>query len=170
MQGTRLWSAVLAVWLATGCGVSEVAEQVDLTEFLEEGAVQDEGGAETQWKQDERQVYEEFFGNGAGSEWSIPRTSRSPKGGRSFLGPFSQEEVTLQLGGLPTHDEVEVTLELFILKSWDGNSSCCGPDRWVASVDGGRVLLDTTFSNHPGIAQAYPGPYPGGSYPGLTGR
>jgi hypothetical protein len=50
-----------------------------------------------------------------------------------------------------------------VLKSWDGNSPIYGPDRWILSVTGGPVLLDTTFSNNPkvgkeGSHQNYPRP------------
>lgn len=180
MNAKRLWSAVLAAWLIAGCGVSDGLEQADsagLTaaeETRDAEELQDEGQLEAQWKQPFRLIYEEYFGKGAGPEWSIPRTSKSPNGKRRFLGPFNQEEVMLHLEDLPAHDEVKVTLELFVLKTWDGNSTCCGPDRWVARVDGGPVLLDATFSNDdapfdPEFFQSYPGPYPGGSNPGLTG-
>lgn len=100
--------------------------------------------------------------------------SRTPKGERKFLGPFSEQEVTLSLTGLPDHDEVEIQLELFVLKSWDGNDTTKGPDRWVASVDNGPTLLDATFSNDDApfdarYGQSYPKPYLQGSHPGLTG-
>ncbi|KFE69705.1 hypothetical protein [Hyalangium minutum] len=69
---------------------------------------------------------------------------------------------------------LKVTLELFVIKTWDGNSPFAGPDRWIASVDGGPVLLDATFSNDdapfdPEFFQSYPQQFPGGSNPGLTG-
>ncbi|OJT20881.1 hypothetical protein BO221_28700 [Archangium sp. Cb G35] len=180
MNGQRLWSAVLAVCFIAGCGVSDGMEQEEPTglseveEARDEGEFQDDEELEAQWKQPFQLIYEEYFGKGAGPEWSIPRTSKSPNGQRRFLGPFNQEEVVLQLDELSAHDEVKVTLELFVLGTWDGNSTCCGPDRWVAQVDGGPVLLDATFSNDdapfdPGFSQSYPGPYPGSSNPGLTG-
>ncbi len=170
-MGNRwLGSAVLVAWLCAGCqGGTE--EQAGSTAPLEEAAPAEVTAAN---EQDSQEVYDENFGRGAGPEWSHRTVSRTPKAGRQFLGPFSQQEVTLSLEDLPAHDEVTVSLDLFVLKSWDGSDATKGPDRWVASVDGGRVLLDATFSNDKApydsrYSQSYPGPYPGGSHPGLTG-
>ncbi|MCP3141476.1 Vgb family protein [Pyxidicoccus xibeiensis] len=173
MRGWWLGCAALAAGLLVGCA-GGLDEQAGSTEVHEESGRGEPGDVRAQSKDDEREVYDETFGRGAGPEWSHRRVSRTPKGGRQFLGPFSQQEVTLRLDDLPAHDEVEVSLDLFVLKSWDGNDATKGPDRWVASVDGGRVLLDATFSNDAApydarYSQSYPGPYPGGSYPGLTG-
>ncbi|MFP2925333.1 hypothetical protein ACLESO_08965 [Pyxidicoccus sp. 3LG] len=173
MGGRWLGCAALAAWLLVGCA-GGLDEQTGSAEVREEAQRGESGAVEAQSKDDEREVYDENFGRGAGPEWSQRRVSRTPKGGRQFLGPFSQQEVTLSLDDLPDHDEVEVSLDLFVLKSWDGNDATKGPDRWVASVDGGRVLLDATFSNDAApydsrYFQSYPDAYPGGSHPGLTG-
>ena len=91
----------------------------------------------------------------------------SPNGKERFLGEFGgpaivssppydpqhfvrvDETVTLTLRNLKPHYAVTVTFDLYILKSWDGNNPNYGPDRWSLSVQGGRRLLDTTFSNNP---------------------
>jgi hypothetical protein len=55
------------------------------------------------------------------------------------------------LSNLPQHDALQVSFDLYALKSLDGDSPAYGPDRWSLSVAGGPTLLDTTFSNNPKI-------------------
>ncbi|SDD99707.1 hypothetical protein SAMN04488504_103586 [Myxococcus virescens] len=157
MKGWRLGCAALAAWWLVGC-MGGPDEQADSFAEQAESASVEQESVEAQWKHEEKKVYSENFGKGAGPEWSHRTVSRTRKGERKFLGPFSEQEVTLNLSGLPDHDEVEVQLELFVLKSWDGNDTTKGPGRWVASVDDGPVLLDATFSNlqasHPGLTGA----------------
>ncbi len=124
-----------------------------------------------------------------GAEWSRPLTTTSPNG-TQLLGEFGSETVTLRLDDLPAHTRVQVTFDLFILRSWDGSQSnwpegavagaytvapeaVVGPDRWKLAADG-VMLLDTTFSNFAnwldlGFYQAYPENYPEGHYPPQTG-
>jgi hypothetical protein len=68
--------------------------------------------------------------------------------------------VTLDLGGLPTHDSVEISYDLYIIDSWDGNSTQndYGPDYWTWWA-GGERQLRTTFvnANPPYNWQFYPG-------------
>jgi len=72
---------------------------------------------------------------------------------------------------------VQVDLDLFVFRSWDGNQvnssspvfvhgpeTVIGPDLWRLEADG-AVLLETTFSNWENFTQAYPGATPGGEYP-----
>ena len=99
---------------------------------------------------------------------------------RRFLGEFGGERIgtvadpgynrtrvdqtiRLALDDLPPHEAIELSVDLYVLKSWDGNSPQYGPDRWKLAVDGGPALLDTTFSNNPkverqGSYQDYPRP------------
>jgi hypothetical protein len=58
------------------------------------------------------------------------------------------QTISLTLTNLPPHSALQLTFDLFVLKSWDGNSPTYGPDCWSLSVAGGPVLLDTTFSNN----------------------
>jgi hypothetical protein len=109
----------------------------------------------------------------------VVKTCAAPKGQR-FLGEFGgpmivgpgeagfnrlrvEQTVRLALRELPRHRALKVEFDLYVLKSWDGNSPRYGPDRWRCSVQGGPVLLDTTFSNNPKVAtegssQDYPQP------------
>jgi hypothetical protein len=120
-------------------------------------------------------VYSTDFESGAGSEWSSALTETTPgtmqHPADRFLGRFGNGGTTLSLTDLPPHSEVTVSLSLYLVRSWDGNSDEYGPDTWDLSVLGGPTLLHTTFSNldtgpcigH-GFNQAYPETYPGGSY------
>ncbi len=126
--------------------------------------------------------------------WSEPITTTSPSG-QAFLGEFGNQTVTLNLGTptpLASHGRVQVTFDLYLLRSWDGNmltnaarlepafpgldlaplasQELVGPDHWEFRA-AGRSLLHTTFSNWEGEAyrQSYPGAYPQGDYPARTG-
>jgi hypothetical protein len=89
----------------------------------------------------------------------------SPNKAQRFLGEFGGEKIgtaddpgynrtqvdqtiCLSLKDLPTHDAIELSFDLYVLKSWDGNSPQYGPDRWKLAVAGGPVLLETSFSNN----------------------
>jgi hypothetical protein len=126
-----------------------------------------------------RAVYRNTFERGAGgglaypgvqATWSHPATELTPNGryGR-FLGQFGNDTVRLTLTGLPRHNGGLITIRLFIIRSWDGNSQ---PDLWEFGLTGSGPLLRTTFDNHdpaPGRdRQSYPGSYPS-DYPARTG-
>jgi hypothetical protein len=105
-------------------------------------------------------------------------TVESPNRQQRFLGEFGgpaigrpgepdwnrtrvDQTVSLALADLGPHTKVTVAFDLYVLKSWDGNSPQYGPDRFTVAVAGGPVLLDTTFSNNPkvredGSYQSYP--------------
>jgi uncharacterized repeat protein (TIGR01451 family) len=122
-------------------------------------------------------------GDDPGDEWSDPITTTTPCG-NSFIGEFGSQSVTLTLQSLPAHSQVTVSFDLFIIRSWDGNrvdnqeplanpyspDIIVGPDIWQFQA-AGNTLLRTTFSNWNNAVsyQAYPGSYPGGSYPAQTG-
>jgi RHS repeat-associated protein len=118
-------------------------------------------------------VYTNDFESAAGPEWSINRLDRTPVGNRGFLGQFTNETETLTLTGLDPHEAVTVEFDLFILRSWGGNTNSFGPDVWESRVSGGPTLLHTTFSNAPNLPpfdrQAYPAMFPGGDFLAFTG-
>lgn len=93
----------------------------------------------------------------------------SPNHAQQFLGEFGgpaigkpgdagfnrtrvDQTISLTLHDLPAHKALRVTFDLYILKSWDGNSPAFGPDRWSFGVEGRPNLLETTFSNNPKVA------------------
>ena len=108
-------------------------------------------------------VYANDFQGVVGSEWSSTQTETPPADpGRWFLGRFANDAVSLSLSGLPSHTNISLDFDLFIMSSWDGDGPEPGtPDLWRLSVTGGPVLLYTTFSNFPNRTQDYPGPYNG---------
>ena len=111
-------------------------------------------------------LYVNDFEGSAGLEWSKNKTTRSPSG-RNFLGDFSNETVRLTLLDLPDHSTAKINVDLYIIRSWDGNA---GPDIWMLEVPGIRTLLRTTFSNFPPSQQAYPDLFGGGAeHPLRTG-
>lgn len=119
-------------------------------------------------------IYDNDFEGTVGSEWTKTTTSVTPIGGRTFLGEFTSELVSLSLNGLAPHTTTTIEFDLFILKSWDGsqvnhvagNQGVIGPDSFQFSVDG-VTLLDETFQNpFYTFTQSYPD---GGSNPPLTG-
>lgn len=114
---------------------------------------------------------------GAGSETIV--NLDSPNGAQRFLGelggpvivkapPYDRahfvrvdESIDLSLDKLPAHRSMTLTFDLYVLKSWDGDSPIYGPDRWKVAVAGSQTLLETTFSNNrktstEGSFQSYP--------------
>jgi hypothetical protein len=115
-------------------------------------------------------VYENDFERAAGEEWSSEKRSRTPKGDRGFLGEFVKEAVTLALDDLPEHRYVRVSFDLFVIGTWDGNHREWGPDVWQVSVDGGPVILRTSFGYRAvHYVQSFPGDYPTDESPMETG-
>ncbi|MDY6782129.1 MAG: filamentous hemagglutinin N-terminal domain-containing protein [Cyanobacteriota bacterium] len=101
-----------------------------------------------------------FTGN-VGPQWSNTSVDTTPIGNRPFLGQFGNETVSLTLDNLPSHDRVNVSFDLFIIKSWDGNDLQDGPDIWQLDVAGGSRLFYTTFSHTlpRNLPQSYPAAY-----------
>lgn len=119
--------------------------------------------------------YTADFSGAVGSEWSSTTTSTTPTGARPFLGQFGNDTVTLNLSGLPSHNQIHLSVDLFLIRSWDGNSfsTPANQEHWKMSLgDSGSqsVRLDTTFSNASGQGQAYPDNFDGVSnHPRFTG-
>jgi Ca2+-binding RTX toxin-like protein len=92
---------------------------------------------------------------------------RTPQNNRGFLGPFGDETVTLDLDNLPAHTLLNISFDLFVIGSWNGNAAGPnGPDRFQFRVDGG-THLDTTFSNT-ATNQAFPGAFAIGNFAAKT--
>jgi len=66
------------------------------------------------------------------------------------LGMYNASGFDLVVNDLPQHDMVEITFDLYIHDSWDGNKlgidSVDGPDIWQMKVDD-ELYINTTFSN-----------------------
>jgi uncharacterized delta-60 repeat protein len=109
-----------------------------------------------------------FDGTAGDGTWSSTNTSTTP-GGRGYLGPFGSQTVTLSMSNLPPHNVVWLECDLYVVLTWDGNSTQNGPDIWSLSVENGPSLLRTTFSNSSSESQAYPGPYPTAAFAPQSG-
>ncbi|MBC8146219.1 MAG: hypothetical protein H7X80_11595 [bacterium] len=116
-------------------------------------------------------VYQNNFELGDVAGWSTTVTNASfqrpiaitvaPFDGRQFLGDFGNQIVGYTASALPIHDSIRVELNLFVIRTWDGNAvDDNGPDVFTMRADG-RDVLRTSFSNAPDAGQAYPGAYPG---------
>jgi hypothetical protein len=114
-------------------------------------------------------IYRNDFNDPPGTtypEWTADRSQtpaviESANHSQRFLGEFGGEKlvnarpfvrvdqtVRLSLNSLPPHQRLKIEFDLYVLKSWDGDNSNYGPDRWKLSVARGPVLLDATFSNN----------------------
>jgi hypothetical protein len=111
------------------------------------------------------------FQSGVTGPWTNTSTTTAPAdASRGFLGQFANQTVSLPLSGIPSHTEVTISFDLYVLNSWDGNGGA-GPDRVTIAADG-VALLDTTFSNvtdgTDNSQQSYPAGYLGAYYASRT--
>jgi hypothetical protein len=121
---------------------------------------------------------------GAALRWSNEKTLSSPRGNLPLHGPFSNDIVSVTAGSLPPHDWLEVTLDLVVIRTWDGSvdllpgmdAEATGPDYLSISLADGRILLYNTFSNlkedvfdEASRYQSYPSMIPGDRQLAQTG-
>ena len=95
-------------------------------------------------------TFEDDFEGGAKGEWSSGTTNTAlTDNPTEFLGNFGNETVLLTLNNLPTHSEVRLRFDLYLLDSWDGDATgCCGPDSFRVGFGSSRTnLLDKTFDS-----------------------
>jgi hypothetical protein len=95
----------------------------------------------------------------------VVTNAESPNHNQRFLGEFGgpkigdahdpgynrtrvDQTIRLTLRDLPPHSALRLKFELYVLKSWDGNSPMYGLDRWKLAFVEGPELLATTFSNN----------------------
>lgn len=91
--------------------------------------------------------------------------------GSTVLGRYNQSGFELLLTDLPRHDLIQVSFDLFIHDSWDGNKlgieDVDGPDLWKMLVDE-ELYINASFSNIACVnangmfcpPQSYPANYP----------
>ncbi|QQL50862.1 hypothetical protein [Mucilaginibacter ginkgonis] len=94
--------------------------------------------------------------------------------GNHVLGRYFNGYFELNLKDLPVHNQVNISFDLYIHDSWDGNANYSnnynGPDLWKMSVDSATYIY-TTFSNvscpvgYICPPQSYPGTYPATNNP-----
>jgi hypothetical protein len=86
------------------------------------------------------------------------------------LGRYNSGGFDLKLNNLPDHKLVQITFDLYIHDSWEGNgmNTFNGPDIWKMIIDD-NLYINTTFSNAPCIGgnfcppQSFPLNYPNSS-------
>ncbi|MDR7128744.1 hypothetical protein J2X69_001076 [Algoriphagus sp. 4150] len=68
----------------------------------------------------------------------------------TVMGNYHNEEVALNLTGLPSHNLLKITMEILVHDAWEGNTSdgVNGPDLWFFGVDKEEIFR-TSFSNTP---------------------
>jgi hypothetical protein len=69
----------------------------------------------------EPMVYGNDFEGTVGPEWSKTSVDVTP-GGRHFLGQFGNDTLTLTLACLPAHVQATLSFDLYVIRSWDGNT------------------------------------------------
>ncbi|MBL0871712.1 MAG: hypothetical protein IBJ18_14165, partial [Phycisphaerales bacterium] len=102
-------------------------------------------------------AYQASFSKPVGDEWSIRQVSTAPSG-EKFLGTLAGEKASLKLGKLADHSHAVIALDLIIIGNWKGSSAKV-PHKVVITIDGKRVVLDSTFANDDGsrrLSQSYP--------------
>lgn len=121
--------------------------------------------------------YSEDFEQAVGKEWSSQTLSKTPAGKRGFLGEFSNDKVTLALDKLPKHKYIRLSLDLYIIRSWDGNyiktiwGEVVGPNVLAIAVQGKSVLMNSSFASigEYNQKQSYPDDYGVANYAPRTG-
>ena len=101
-------------------------------------------------------AFSDDFEAGIRPQWSDDATDAGKLGVFSrFSGRFSGGAQVLSLSGLNASQSYTLSFDLYILDSWDGNSSSAGPDQFEVSADG-TLLMRDTFSNYSaGNVQSY---------------
>lgn len=88
---------------------------------------------------------------------------------QQFMGEYGNETASLNIGCLPDHTYLLISFDLYLIRSWDGNTTPVGPDHWKMELRGqDRPLIDSTFSNYSWQKQSFPGTYPVNDYPAFS--
>ena len=78
--------------------------------------------------------------------------------GSKVIGRYSQNGFLLKLDSLPKHNMVQISFDLYIHDTWDGNAvKPEGPDIWIMNIDGWSAVY-ATFANGlcTNCSQAFP--------------
>lgn len=67
--------------------------------------------------------------------------------GSKVIGRYSQNGFLLKLDSLPKHNMVQISFDLYLHDTWDGNAvNPDGPDIWIMNIDGWSAVY-STFAN-----------------------
>lgn len=95
--------------------------------------------------QKETIVYQNNFENGSLAKiinGKIGEYNRS-----KVIGRYSENGFDLRLDSLPKHNMVQISFDLYIHDTWDGNAlKPDGPDIWIMNIDGSSAIY-STFAN-----------------------
>jgi len=94
----------------------------------------------------------------------------------TVLGRYNNGGFKLELNDLSRHDLIEISFDLYLHDSWDGNlngDQVGGPDIWIMKASGERLIY-TTFSNQECpvqtcVGQSYPATFPNYNNPPRAG-
>jgi hypothetical protein len=122
-------------------------------------------------------VFVDDFDRAPKEAWSQTKTETTPDGKTKFLGQFWTDAVQMKLNDLPSHKNVTVNFDLYIINTWQGldPKNADGPDEWgllqgelnpsslelgkraspPINVLVGSTLIYTTFSNVDPYRQNY---------------
>lgn len=84
------------------------------------------------------------------------------------LGALCSDSLVLTLTNLPPHAAVSIEMRVRCRGSWDGINGGDGPDKIIARLNDGRILLNTAISTQETAEQHYPERIPGVNHPGPT--
>lgn len=113
-------------------------------------------------------VFSDDFEQSSANGWTGGFRITAPNG-QTLLAPVSDNGLRLDLTNLPDHQRVTVSFDLYVAGSWLGNNPGGLPYKWRFGLAGAYPRLRTTFSNIPGMQQAYPRSLGQGSFPAMTG-
>ena len=64
--------------------------------------------------------------------------------GSKVIGRYSENGFLLNLDSLPVHNMVQISFDLYIHDTWDGNAEKpVGPDIWIMNIDGWSAIYAT---------------------------
>ncbi|MFA5245957.1 MAG: hypothetical protein WC380_11700 [Pedobacter sp.] len=90
-------------------------------------------------------VYHNDFENG-----SLAKISSGKIGeynGSKVIGRYSENGFLLKLDSLPKHNMIQISFDLYIHDTWDGNAvKPEGPDIWIMNIDGWSAIYSTIAS------------------------
>jgi hypothetical protein len=67
--------------------------------------------------------------------------------GSKVIGRYSENGFDLRLDSIPKHDLVQISFDLYIHDTWDGNAAKPeGPDIWIMNIDGWSAIYATIAS------------------------
>jgi hypothetical protein len=64
--------------------------------------------------------------------------------GSKVIGRYSENGFLLKLDSLPVHNMVQISFDLYIHDTWDGNGAKPdGPDIWIMNIEGSSAIYST---------------------------